>query len=346
MSSEGVATGQPIETDAMTEWERIREGRELLSVRGLRTVYRSKDRTVEAVNGVSFEMGESEILGLIGESGCGKTATCRSVMRLIDPPGEIVDGEVLFRGEDVLSMSEERVRRVRGNDISMVFQEPETALNPVLSIGRQIGEPLRVHRGFDNKAAKARAVELMARVGIPSPEQRIDDYPHEFSGGMAQRAVIAMALACEPDLLIADEPTTNLDVTIEAQILELLEDLKERLDMSVLLVTHDLGVAANVCDRIAVMYAGRVVEYGHVEDIFNDPRHPYTRGLLESLPDIDSVQEELFSIPGEVPDLSDLPPGCNYAERCDYATEECLEVDPRLREVSPARFSACIWEDP
>lgn len=334
------------DTEAMDEWERIRDDRDLLSVRGLRTHFRSKGRTVEAVNGVSFEIGESEILGLIGESGCGKSATCRSLMRLIEPPGEIVAGQVLFKGQDVLTMEREQVRKLRGSEISMVFQEPTSALNPVLKIGKQIGEPLRVHEGYSKAAARDRAIELMELVGIPSPELRVDDYPHEFSGGMAQRAVIAMALACEPELLIADEPTTNLDVTIEAQILELLEELKEDLNMSVLMVTHDLGVAANVCDRIAVMYAGRIVEYGHVEDIFTDPRHPYTRGLLESLPDINIRQEELFSIPGEVPDLSSLPPGCNYADRCTYATAECRDVDPRLKEVSADRFSACIWEDP
>lgn len=346
MTQSEMVTDRSFETDAVSEWERIREGRNLLSVRGLRTHFKLKDRTVEAVNGVSFEIGESEILGLIGESGCGKSATCRSLMRLIDPPGEIVGGQVMFKGEDVLSMGREQVRKLRGNEMSMVFQEPGSALNPVLTIGKQIGEPLRVHEGYDKELARERAIELMEQVGIPSPERRVDDYPHEFSGGMAQRAVIAMALACEPDLLIADEPTTNLDVTIEAQILELIEDITESLDMSVLLVTHDLGVAAEVCDRIAVMYAGRVVEYGHVMDIFKDPRHPYTRGLLDSLPDPNSGGGELFSIPGEVPDLSNLPDGCHYAERCDFAIDDCREVDPRLREVSDRRFSACIWDDP
>lgn len=346
MSSNEVIQNRPGGTDAMAEWERIKDGGDLLSVRGLRTHFQLKERTVEAVNGVSFEMGDQEILGLIGESGCGKSATCRSLMRLIESPGEIVDGEVRFKGEDILSMSHEEVRQLRGNEIAMVFQEPESALNPVLTIGKQIGEPLRVHEGYGKEGARNRSIELMEQVGIPSPENRVDDYPHEFSGGMAQRAVIAMALACEPDLLIADEPTTNLDVTIEAQILELLEDLKESLNMSVLMVTHDLGVAATVCDRIAVMYAGRVVEYGRVEDIFTDPRHPYTRGLLDSLPDVDASREDLFSIPGEVPDPSNLPLGCHYAPRCNYATEECRDVDPRLEEVSANRFSACIWEDP
>lgn len=346
MSTNTTMMDRGVETDAMSEWERIRDDRGLLSVRGLQTHFKAAERTVEAVNGVSFEMGESEILGLIGESGCGKSATCRSLMRLIEPPGEIVGGEVVFKGEDILTMDPESVRRLRGNEISMIFQEPESALNPVLRVGKQIGEPLRVHQGYSKQEARQRAIELMEQVGIPSPAQRIDDYPHEFSGGMAQRAVIAMALACEPDLLIADEPTTNLDVTIEAQILDLLDDLRDRLKMSVLMVTHDLGVAAAICDRIAVMYAGRIVEYGDVEEIFADPRHPYTRGLLNSLPDPETGDDELISIPGEVPDPSNLPEGCHYADRCNYAVDQCREVDPRMMEVTEGRYSACIWEDP
>lgn len=338
---------QNIEKDAVSEWELIRDdSHDLLSVRGLRTHFETSAGTVEAVNGVSFEIAEGEVLGLIGESGCGKSVTSRSLMRLIRPPGEIVGGQILFKGEDLLSMDLEQMRKKRGNELSMVFQEPESAFNPVFTMGKQVGEPLRVHKGYSKKEARERAIELMEQVGIPSPELRIDDYPHEFSGGMAQRAMIAMALACEPDLLIADEPTTSLDVTIEAQILELIEELQDELNMSVLMVTHDLGVAAQICDRVAVMYAGRVVEYGDVEDIFNDPRHPYTRGLLRSLPEFGDEAGELYSIPGKVPDATNLPAGCHYAERCEHAVDECTATDPRLREVDDDHFSACIWSDP
>jgi oligopeptide/dipeptide ABC transporter ATP-binding protein len=338
---------QGVEKDAMAEWETIRDDRrDLLSVRGLRTHYNTKTSTVKAVDGVSFEIGEGEVLGLIGESGCGKSATSMSLMQLIQSPGEIVGGEINFKGQDLLSKSKKEMRNIRGDEIGIVFQEAEEALNPVFPVGKQIAEPLRVHEGLDKKTARKRAIELMQRVGIPSPETRVDNYPHEFSGGMAQRAVIATALACDPDLLIADEPTTNLDVTIEAQILDLLEELRDDFNMSVLFITHDLGVAAQICDRMAVMYAGRVVEYGPVEDIYSDPRHPYTQGLLGSIPDRSSGKEQLNSIPGHVPDAGNLPSGCHFFNRCDHSIEECRNIDPRLTEVSEDHYSACIWEDP
>ena len=329
------------------EHERIRRGDDpLLSVRNLHTRFDTEDGVVRAADGVSFEIDEGEILGLVGESGSGKSVTSRSLMNLVRSPGYLPEGEVLFKGEDVLEKSAEELRRIRGNEMAMIFQEPMSALNPVFDIGWQVGEPLRVHEDMSKGAARARAAELMREIGIPSAEERVDDYPHQFSGGMRQRAMIAMALACEPDLLIADEPTTALDVTIEAQILDLIDDLNDELGMAVLLVTHDLGVVAEVCDRVAVMYAGRIVEYGDVEDVFRDPRHPYTKGLLDCVPDPRTDEAVLDPIEGEVPELHDLPDGCTFAPRCPFAVEECELTDPRLREVDEDHFSACIWEDP
>ncbi|WP_267643421.1 ABC transporter ATP-binding protein [Haloarchaeobius amylolyticus] len=333
-------------TTAAAEADLVTGDDALLSVRGLRTRFRTEDETVEAVDGVSFDIHEGEILGIVGESGCGKSVTSLSLMDLVPDPGEVHDGQVVFDGEDVLAKSNEEKRRLRGNRVSMVFQEPAKALNPVFDIGWQVGEPLRVHRDMTESASRAEAVELMRRVGIPSPEERVEDYPHEFSGGMRQRAMLAMALACTPDLLIADEPTTALDVTIEAQILDLIQELNEQTDMSVLIVTHDLGVVAEVCDRVAVMYAGRVVEYGDVEDIFADPRHPYTRGLIDCVPDPTADEQALDPIPGSVPDLADTPSGCNFAPRCPYAEQECMTTDPRMQAVDEDHYTACIWEDP
>ena len=334
------------ETDGADEAELVFSDDTLLSVRNLRTRFDTDGAPVHAVDGVSFNIHEGEILGIVGESGCGKSVTSLSLMDLVPEPGTVHGGQVLFDGEDVLSQSEEAKRQLRGNRISMVFQEPAKALNPVFDIGWQVGEPLRVHRDMSEAASRAEAVELMRRVGIPSPEERVDDYAHEFSGGMRQRAMLSMALACTPDLLIADEPTTALDVTIEAQILDLIQDLNEQTGMSVLIVTHDLGVVAQVCDRVAVMYAGRIVEYGDVEDIFADPRHPYTRGLIDCVPDPTTDDQALDPIPGSVPDLADTPDGCNFEPRCPYATDECKTTDPRLQEVGSDHFSACIWEDP
>ena len=329
------------------EWERIsRYDDPLLSVRDLHTSFDTDEGLVRAVDGVSFEIAEGEILGLVGESGCGKSATSRSLMDLIQPPGRVTDGEVVFQGEDVLGMTHEELRQIRGQDISMIFQEPMSALNPVFDVGWQVGEPLRVHEGLSKQESRSRAAELMSRIGIPSAEDRVDDYPHEFSGGMRQRAMIAMALACEPNLLIADEPTTALDVTIEAQILDLIGELNDELGMAMLLITHDLGVVAEVCDRVAVMYAGRIVEYGDVEDVFTDPRHPYTKGLLDCVPDPREDEADLEPIGGQVPDLTDPPDGCNFAPRCPFAVDGCEQVDPRLRRVDHDHYSACIWEDP
>jgi len=318
----------------------------LLSVENLTTQFDTGEGVVRAVDGVTFEIREGEILGLVGESGCGKSVTSRSLMSLVPSPGSIVDGRVEFQGEDLLERSEEELRQVRGQDISMIFQEPMSALNPVFDVGWQIGEPLRVHENLSTAASRTRAVELMQRVGIPSAEDRVDAYPHQFSGGMRQRAMIAMALACEPDLLIADEPTTSLDVTIEAQILEIIEELNERQNMAVFLITHDLGVVAEVCDRVAVMYAGRIVEYGDVVDVFTDPRHPYTKGLLDCVPDPRRQQESFDPIEGQVPDLVSPPAGCNFAPRCPFASRDCERTDPSLREVDDDHYSACIWEDP
>jgi oligopeptide/dipeptide ABC transporter ATP-binding protein len=329
------------------EWRRIRRYEEpLLSVRDLHTRFDTADGEVRAADGVSFEIDEGEILGLVGESGCGKSATSRSLMDLLRPPGYVAEGSVRFRGEDLLEKSDDELRELRGNEISMIFQEPMSALNPVFDIGWQVGEPLRVHQGVSTKESKKRAAELMGEIGIPSAQERVDDYPHQFSGGMRQRAMIAMALANRPDLLIADEPTTALDVTIEAQILELIQELNEEFGMAVLLITHDLGVVAEVCDRVAVMYAGRIVEYGDVESVFTDPRHPYTQGLVDCVPDPRTTSKALDPIGGEVPDLSDPPAGCNFAPRCPFAVEDCREVDPRLREVADDHYSACIWEEP
>ena len=330
-----------------SEAERIRQYDDpLLSVQNLHTRFDTDDGTVRAADGVSFEIEEGEILGLVGESGSGKSITSRSLMNLVPRPGYIPEGDIKFKGESLLEKSSEELRSVRGNEISMIFQEPMSALNPVFDIGWQVGEPLRVHKDMSKKAAKGRAADLMRQIGIPSAEDRVDDYPHQFSGGMRQRAMIAMALACEPDLLIADEPTTALDVTIEAQILDLIDDLNDELGMAVLLVTHDLAVVAEVCDRVAVMYAGRIVEYGEVETVFRDPRHPYTKGLLDCIPDPRKEMVEFDSIEGDVPELHDLPDGCTFADRCPFAVEECEATDPRLREVDDDHFSACIWEDP
>lgn len=330
------------------EWRVISESESepLLSVRDLYTQFETDDGTVRAVDGVSLEINEGEIVGLVGESGSGKSVTSLSLMRLIQSPGRIRNGEVRFQGEDLLKKSKADLRRIRGNNISMIFQEPMSALNPVYDIGWQVSEPLRIHREQGKDASRQRAAELMRKVGIPSAEERIDDYPHQFSGGMRQRAMIAMALACEPDLLIADEPTTSLDVTIEAKILDLIQQLNDELGMAVFLVTHNLGVIAEVCDRVAVMYAGRIVEYAPVDEIFDDPRHPYTKALIDCVPDPRVEDQSLSPIEGQVPSLTSLPDGCNFADRCPYANDDCETVDPRLREVKPRHYSACIWEDP
>jgi oligopeptide/dipeptide ABC transporter ATP-binding protein len=317
----------------------------LLSVRLLSTVFETHQGRVPAVDNVSFDVRADEVLAIVGESGSGKSVTALSVMQLIQtPPGRIAGGEIWFEGEDLLCKSEREMERIRGDAISMIFQEPMTSLNPVFTIGEQITETLRVHQRIDARAARARAIEMLIKVGIPSPERRIDEYPHQLSGGMRQRVMIAMALACNPKLLLADEPTTALDVTIQAQILELLHDLKREFRMAIILITHNMGVVAEFADRVIVMYAGRIVETGDVHTIFNAPAHPYTIGLLESIPDINSDQERrrLHAIPGVVPSPYDLPPGCRFGPRCPFVRPQCEEAQPPLIELAVGHTAACI----
>ncbi len=318
----------------------------VLSIRNLTTLFEVEGAVARAVDGVSLDIPAGRTVALVGESGCGKSVTALSVLRLIPrPPGRIAGGQVLFDGKDLLTLPENEMRRYRGNGISMIFQEPMTSLNPVFRVGNQIAAAIRVHRPMTHRAARARAVELLARVGIPSPEDRIDDYPHQMSGGMRQRVMIAMALACEPKLLIADEPTTALDVTIQAQILELLRDLKNELGMALLLITHDLGVVAETADRVAVMYAGKVVEEADVRDLFARPLHPYTQGLFASLPRVDGGGERLHAIPGRVPPATDFPPGCRFHPRCPHCMDVCRKVEPRLIEKEPGHTVACWLHD-
>ena len=316
----------------------------LLKVEDLRTYFQTDDGLARAVDGVSFDLRKGETLGLVGESGCGKSVTSLSILRLIPaPPGKIAGGRVLFRGRDLFGLSEEEMRGVRGNDIARIVQEPMTSLNPAFTCGDQIDEAVMLHQGLDRAAARARTVEMLRRVGIPDPAQRADEYPHRFSGGMRQRVMIAMALSCNPDLLIADEPTTALDVTIQAQILELLEQLQSDLGMGVLMITHDLGVIAGFTDRVAVMYAGKIVEMGEAQDLFADPRHPYTQGLLASIPKLNEAQERLRVIPGTVPDATRFPTGCRFHPRCPYADAVCREREPALLEVEEGHTAAC-WK--
>jgi oligopeptide transport system ATP-binding protein len=318
----------------------------LLEVNGLQTQFFTQDGVVKAVNGVSFYLDQGETLGIVGESGCGKSVSVMSLMRLIpQPPGRIVGGEVTFDGQDLLALSDDEIRGIRGNKIAMIFQDPMTSLNPVLTIGRQIGEALELHLGMNRHEARSRSAELLGLVGIPSAESRLDDYPHQFSGGMRQRAMIAMGLACDPQLLIADEPTTALDVTIQAQIVDLVKRLRDDLGMAVIWITHDLGVVAGLADRMMVMYAGFIVEEAPVKAIYGDPRHPYTMGLLGSLPRLDEIREEkLQSIDGLPPDLIALPEGCPFAARCDYVLEKCRTERPQLEPVGPRHRVAC-WVD-
>ncbi|MCX7790432.1 MAG: ABC transporter ATP-binding protein [Chloroflexaceae bacterium] len=318
----------------------------LLEVRNLQTHFHTQDGVVKAVDGVSFSVDRGETLGIVGESGCGKSVTSLSIMRLIpSPPGKIAGGQILFDGEDLLQQSEERMRHIRGNRIAMIFQDPMTSLNPVLTIGRQITEALELHLKLSRREAQNRAAELLDMVGIPSASKRLDNYPHQFSGGMRQRVMIAMALSCNPELLIADEPTTALDVTIQAQILELINRLKEELDTAVIIITHDLGVVAGMTDRVTVMYAGRVVEEGPTREIFENPRMPYTIGLLRSIPRLDEARgRKLNPIRGLPPNLIDLPPICAFSPRCDYAQERCLTTRPELRPVGAGHAAACHFD--
>jgi len=298
------------------------------------------------VNGISYTLQESEALGIVGESGCGKSVSVLSIMRLIpDPPGKIVGGEVFFDGRDLLKLAPDEIRQIRGNKIAMIFQDPMTSLNPVLTIGRQVSEALELHLGMDKKQSRGRTVELLELVGIPEAVERVDDYPHQFSGGMRQRVMIAMGLSCNPQILIADEPTTALDVTIQAQIVELVKRLRDEIGMAVIWITHDLGVVAGFAEKVIVMYAGYIVEMASVKDLYGDPRHPYTRGLLASLPRLDAeTREQLKSIEGLPPDLIALPKGCPFAARCEYVMDKCLEENPALEPVGPDHYIAC-WVD-
>ncbi|WP_129673604.1 ABC transporter ATP-binding protein [Candidatus Chloroploca sp. Khr17] len=318
----------------------------LLEVRNLETHFHTQDGVVKAVDGVSFHVDRGETLGIVGESGCGKSVTSLSIMRLIpSPPGKIAGGQILFDGEDLLTLSDAEMRHIRGNRIAMIFQDPMTSLNPVLTIGRQITESLELHMSLSRKEAYNRAAELLHMVGIPSASKRLDNYPHQFSGGMRQRVMIAMALSCNPELLIADEPTTALDVTIQAQILELINRLREELQTAVLMITHDLGVVAGMTDRVTVMYAGKVVEEGNTKEIFANPRMPYTIGLLRSIPRLDEERgHKLNPIRGLPPNLIDLPPICPFSPRCDYVQERCLTQTPPLRKVAPDHHAACLFD--
>ncbi len=316
----------------------------LLRVRDLVTTFRTDAGELRAVDGVSFDVPRATTVAVVGESGCGKSVTALSILRLVaSPPGRIAAGKIELEGRDLLTLSEREIRAVRGNAISMIFQEPMTSLNPVYTVGWQIAEPLRLHQHKSRREARARAVELLRLVGIPEPETNVDAYPHQLSGGQRQRVMIAMALACEPKLLLADEPTTALDVTIQAQILELLRSLQERMSMSILLITHDLGVVAENATHVVVMYAGKVVESGPVREIFARPMHPYTRGLLESIPRPGAAGHgRLRTIEGMVPDLRKLPPGCRFAERCALCVEKCTRDEPPLEDVGEGRRSACF----
>ncbi len=315
----------------------------LLEVRDLRTHFFNRGTVAKAVDGVTFHVDAGEMLALVGESGCGKSVTAYSLLRLIaDPPGKIVGGEILFEGRDLMKLPDDEMRRLRGDRIAMIFQDPMSSLNPVFTIGAQIAESVLVHRGGTKTAALSRAVELLDLVGIPDPRRRIDEYPHRLSGGMRQRAVIAMALACEPKLLIADEPTTALDVTIQAQVLALISELKQRLGMGVIMITHDLGVVAQHAQRVAVMYAGKIVEHAAVAELFSRPLHPYTKGLLASIPRQGVSGGRLIEIPGMVPSLMDMPRGCSFAPRCSKAVDRCANDVPSLADISPLHPVSCF----
>jgi oligopeptide/dipeptide ABC transporter ATP-binding protein len=322
----------------------------LLEVNNLETHFPTRAGLVKAVNDVSFYIDEGELLGLVGESGCGKSITALSIMKLISEPGYIAGGEIKFKGEDLRQASAERMREIRGNDIAMIFQDPMTSLNPVFTVGEQIAEALRLHRNLNKKQAWDAAIAAMKEVSIPSPERRVKDYPHQLSGGMRQRVMIAMALACDPELLIADEPTTALDVTIQAQILELLDKLRETRKLAVLLITHDLGVVAETADRVCVMYTGRIVEESGVDEVFEKPRHPYTQGLLRSVPKLSAYHIEkvtrLETIEGTVPSPTNLPDGCHFAPRCEFRMEKCTHGDiPLYQLVSGARVRCVLYEE-
>jgi len=320
---------------------------DLLNVEGLETQFKTRDGIVHAVNGVSFHLKEGETLGIVGESGCGKSVTVMSMLSLIpQPPGEVVAGKAVYQGKDLLKMSNEEIRHVRGSQVSMVFQDPMTSFNPVLTIGRQVAEPLEIHNGVPRKQAFERAAEMLEMVGIPSAKDRLEDYPHQFSGGMRQRVMIAMSLICTPQVLIADEPTTALDVTIQAQIVELVKRLRDELGMAIIWITHDLGIVAGLADRVAVMYAGYIIEEAQVKELYGKPTHPYTLGLLASLPRVDGKHgDRLASIDGLPPTLMEKPRFCPFAPRCKFAVDRCWQENPVLMPVSSEHRVAC-WVDP
>jgi len=314
----------------------------VLEVKNLKTYFYTDEGEIPAVDGVDFSLERGETLAIVGESGCGKSVTSLSILRLIaTPPGKIVDGEILYNGRDLLKLSEKEMRSVRGNDISMIFQEPMTSLNPVFTVGKQIMESLIYHQNMTKEQARERAIEMLRLVDIPNPEKCINNYPHNLSGGMRQRVMIAMALACNPKVLIADEPTTALDVTIQAQILKLMAELQKKTETGIILITHDLGIVAQIARNVMVMYAGEAVEYADVRSIFKDPRHPYTIGLLKSIPSIHETQDELYTIKGMVPSPKNLPKGCLFAPRCEYATERCLQERPPLVDIGEGRKLRC-----
>ena len=319
----------------------------LVEVRGLRTCFQVDGQQAWAVDGVSFEIHPQEVVGIVGESGCGKSVTALSLMRLVpEPPGRIAEGQVRFEGRNLLELDYPMMRKIRGRDIAMIFQEPMTSLNPVFTIGDQVSEPLRLHYGLGKAEAFDRAAEMLRQVGIPDPARRLTDYPHQFSGGMRQRVMIAMALICEPALLIADEPTTALDVTIQAQILDVMRDVQSRRERgSILLITHDLAVVAETCDRVIVMYGGKLQEVASTLDVFDAPLHPYTKGLLASIPDPNRKGEPLPAIPGNVPGILELPSGCRYCTRCPFVKDVCREEEPELREVRPGHAVRCHFAE-
>ncbi len=323
----------------------VPEGSHLLEVDDLKMYFHTQDGVVKAVNGVSYTLDRGETLGVVGESGSGKSVTSLTIMGLIEmPPGKIEGGDVRYRGKSLLKMSEAEMQHIRGNDIAMIFQDPMTSLNPVYTIGRQLGEGLRLHRGYTKEQALERSIELLRLVGIANPEQRVKDYPHQFSGGMRQRVMIAMALACDPDILIADEPTTALDVTIQAQIIELMKKMQEENGNAIIMITHDLGVVADVADKIMVMYAGAPVEMGTADQIFYEPHHPYTWGLMNSIPKAEGDEKRpLTPINGNPPSLLNVPEGCSFSPRCPFATDKCRAQKPGRVEVAPGHFSRCHY---
>ncbi len=321
-------------------------GSPIIEVKGLRTSFLTDEGEIPVVNGIDFYIQPGEVLGIVGESGCGKSVTSLSVMGLVPTPPGKVEGEILFNGENLAKASESKMRKIRGNEIAMIFQEPMTSLNPVLTIGEQLTESIRIHRKWKKKKALSRSIEMLKLVGLPRAEELVKDYPHQLSGGMRQRVMIAMAMICEPQLLIADEPTTALDVTIQAQILELMKNLNKETNTAIMMITHDLGVVAEMCERVVVMYAGRIVEEGNVNDIFENPKHPYTVGLIQSVPDMRDKKERLYSIPGNVPKPGSIQLGCQFAPRCAHVMEHCLGQTPSLIALEDGQKVRCwLYED-